>query len=301
MHTIRVLLTDDHAIVRASLRALLETAGDMRVIGEAENGQQAVREAARLRPQVVVMDLAMPRLNGVEAARQIAYKVPTARVLILSSYSDDHHLQQAVAAGVAGYLMKESAADELLAAIRETWGGGVFFSPSLLHRLWEARREELQRDCSIATRPVNLTQREAEILQLVAEGYANKQTADLLSLSRKTVEKHRQTLMQKLNLHKTASLTRYAAANGVVEVNNSQAWRGAPTPGATPPGQRKPCLSASAAQPQKGSTETPAVGLLGRKLPATGHTTRLNDLLPSVVSRVAARRRAVSKARSSTS
>ncbi|HEY5910658.1 MAG TPA: response regulator transcription factor [Verrucomicrobiae bacterium] len=135
MKPIRVLVADDHANVRAGLRALLQTAGDMHVIGEAENGRQAVREAKRLRPDVVLLDLAMPLLNGVEAARQIAHAVPTARVLIHSSYSDAHHLRQAVEAGVAGYLMKESAADDLLEAVRETSNGATFFSPPLLEHL----------------------------------------------------------------------------------------------------------------------------------------------------------------------
>src|ERR1043166_2105623 len=116
MKTITVLVCDDHAIVRAGLRALLETAGDMQVIGEAENGQQAVLETKRLQPEVVLLDLAMPLLNGVEAARQIAQEAPRARVLILSSYNDDEHLRRAVEAGVAGYLMKESAGDDLLEA-----------------------------------------------------------------------------------------------------------------------------------------------------------------------------------------
>jgi DNA-binding NarL/FixJ family response regulator len=228
MNAIRVLLADDHAMVRAGLRALLEAAGDMLVIGEAENGHQAVREAERLRPQVVVLDLAMPLLNGIEAARQIACKMPAIRVLILSSYSDAHHLRQAVAAGVAGYLTKESAANDLLEAIRETCHGGAFFSPCLLHRLSEGKRAAPQSDGGAAPRPATLTRREAEVLQLLAEGYANKQTAGLLSLSIKTVEKHRQALMEKLNLHRTASLTRYAVSSGVVEAIGFPSREGVP-------------------------------------------------------------------------
>lgn len=225
MKTIRVLLADDHAMVRAGLRALLEAAGDMEVVGEAENGHQAVREAERLRPQVVVLDLAMPLLNGMEAARQIAHKMPAVRVLILSSYSDALHLRQAVAAGVAGYLMKQSAGEDLLEAVRETGSGGAYFSPGLLHRLLKERRERHPGDCRAATTPASLTRREAEVLQLIAEGYPSKQTAGLLSISIKTVEKHRQTLMQKLKMHKIASLTRYAISSGVVEVTGLQNWR----------------------------------------------------------------------------
>ncbi len=219
MNAITVLLVDDHAIVRAGLRALLATAADVRVVGEAENGQQAVREAERLRPEVVVLDVAMPLLNGLGAARQIAQKLPAVKVLILSSYSDAQHVRQAIAAGVAGYLMKESAGGDLLEAIRETRNGGAFFSPSLLHHLWSGK--ESPSDCGVAPIPAVLTRREAEVLQLIAEGYANKQIADLLSLSTKTVEKHRQALMEKLDLHRTASLTRYAVSSGVVEVKVS--------------------------------------------------------------------------------
>lgn len=229
MKTIRVLVVDDHAIVRAGLRALLEAAGDMHVVGEADNGQQAVVETERLRPDVVLLDLAMPRLNGVSAARQMALRVPAARVLVLSSYSDGQRLREAVEAGVAGYLLKSAAADELLEAVRETDRGGAFFSPTILHRLsnecWggppEGRRP--------ATRAAALTERQAEVLQLIAEGYGCKEIATLLLLSKKTVEKHRQSLMHKLNLHKIAALTRYAVCNGIIEVNRrplSPVWPG---------------------------------------------------------------------------
>jgi len=219
MKTITVLLCDDHAIVRQGLRALLEVAEDIHVIGEAENGRQAVQEAKRLQPQVVLMDLAMPQLNGIEAARQIAHAAPRARVLILSSYSDDEHLRQAVEAGVAGYLMKESAGNELLEAVRGTRDGGASFSPLLLSRLAKEWQQRLAGGHGAAIKAAKLSYRQAEVLQLIAEGYVTKQIADLLSVSIKTVEKHRQTLMDKLDLHKIASLTRYAVSSGAVESN----------------------------------------------------------------------------------
>ena len=219
MKTIRVLVVDDHAIVRAGLRALLEAAGDMLVVGEAENGQQAVGEAERLRPDVVLLDVAMPRLNGVSAARQIAERAPTSKMLLLSSYNDAQHLREAIEAGAAGYLLKESAADELLEAIRETDRGGASFSPAILQRLSKECWGGPLGSLGPATGSATLTGRQAEVLQLVAEGHCNKQIAALLSLSMKTVEKHRQSLMVKLNLHKTAALTRYAVSTGVVEVH----------------------------------------------------------------------------------
>jgi DNA-binding NarL/FixJ family response regulator len=224
MNTIRLLLVDDHAIVRAGLRALLDSAGDVQVIAEAENGQQAVEAAARLRPDVVLMDIGMPRLNGMEASRQIAHEVPTTKVLVLSSYSDGQHVRQAIAAGAAGYLMKQSAAAELLEAIRETANGGAYFSPPLLNHLL---KEWLERwACGSEARPgaPDLCSRHAEVLQLIAEGYCTKQIAALLFISKKTAERHRYRLMKKLNMHKAANLTRYAVSSGVVESNRVPDW-----------------------------------------------------------------------------
>ena len=217
MKTISVLLADDHAIVRQGLRRLLETDGDIRVVGEAENGQQAVLETKRLQPEVVLLDLAMPLLNGVEAARQIAHEVPTARVLILSSYSDRLHLRQAVEAGVAGYLMKETAGEDLLEAIRSADRGTAFFSTPILKHLLTPGEKSPANGHQAATGPATLSWRQAEILQLIAEGHGTKQIAGMLSLCVKTVERHRQTLMDKLNIHKIAMLTRYAISSGVID------------------------------------------------------------------------------------
>jgi len=228
MKTIRLLLVDDHAIVRAGLRALLEAAGDIRIIGEAENGRQAVGAAERLRPEVVLLDLAMPLLNGVEAARQIARKVPTAKLLMLSSYGDAQHLLQAVEAGVAGYVMKESAGEQLLEAVRETANGGVYFSPPLLNHLLTEWREGPRTGRGGTDKPATLSWRHAEVLQLIAEGYCTKQIAALLFISKKTAERHRFQLMRKLNMHKIAPLTRYAVSTGVVESNRAPNWPATP-------------------------------------------------------------------------
>jgi DNA-binding NarL/FixJ family response regulator len=216
MKKIAVLLVDDHAVVRQGLCALIEAEGDMVVVGEAESGRQAVAQTKKGLPDVVVMDVAMPGMNGLEATRQIVRNVPSARVLVLTSYGDDDYVAQLLEAGATGYLVKQTAAADLLRAIREVHEGNSFFSPAIAKRLRQHDREAF-----LGRQPVNrtarLTSREAEVLQLVAEGFANKQIAAELSISIKTVEKHRQQAMNKLNIHDVAGLTRYAIAKGWVE------------------------------------------------------------------------------------
>jgi DNA-binding NarL/FixJ family response regulator len=216
MKKINVLLVDDHTVVRQGLRALLESEGDIEVSGEAENGRQAVTLAQNTVPDVVVMDVAMPLLNGLEATRQVLKLVPTARVLVLTSYGDDDCVEQMMQAGASGYLIKQTAANDLLKAIRKVQRGNVFFSPSIARRLREQCREAFTNG-----RPPRaageLTSREAEVLQLVAEGFSNKQIALELCISIKTVEKHRQQVMNKLNIHDVAGLTRHAISKGIVE------------------------------------------------------------------------------------
>ena len=216
MKKISVLLADDHAVVRQGLRALLEAEGDIAVVGEAENGRQAVAQAKRTLPDVVVMDVAMPGMNGVEATRQIVRNVPSSKVLVLTSYGNDDYVAQLLEAAATGYLVKQTAAADLLKAIREVRHGNAFFSPSIAKRLRQQESETFAGG-QPATRLSRLTSREAEVLQLVAEGFANKQIAAELSISIKTVEKHRQQAMNKLNIHDIAGLTRYAIAKGWVE------------------------------------------------------------------------------------
>jgi len=217
MKKITVLLCDDHTVVREGLRLLLQLENDIEVVGEAANGHRALGEAKRLLPDVVLLDIAMPLLNGLEAARQLAKEVPSARVLILSAYSDDAYIAHAIEAGAAGYLTKETVGNDLLRAIRELAKGNAFFSPPVAKRLLkQCRRNFLDGGAVSATTPV-LTSRQTEVLQLIAEGYAGKEIAGLLSISIKTVEKHRQDLMDTLGIHNVASLTRYALANGLVE------------------------------------------------------------------------------------
>jgi DNA-binding NarL/FixJ family response regulator len=217
MKQITVLLAEDHMIVREGLRALLEAEADVEVVGEAQTGRQAVQLAKRLRPDVVVMDIAMPLLNGTEATRQILKALPGTRVLILSAYTDDEYIRQAVLSGAAGYLVKQSTAHSLSGAIREVQKGNTFFSPSIANRVRSFHEELPDGDRVPKKNKTALSSREVEVLQLIAEGKANKQVATELGISIKTVEKHRQHLMSKLDLHDTAGLTRYAIAAGIIE------------------------------------------------------------------------------------
>ena len=218
MRRITVLLADDHIIIREGLRALLEAESDIEVVGEAGTGRQAVELTAKLHPAVVVMDIAMPLLNGLEATRQILKAMPSTRVLILSAHGDDAYVEQVTGLGAAGYLIKQNSALVLPKAIREAHKGNKFFSPSIFQRLRD-RQQNAPRGANGRSRKkaVVLTSREMEVLQLVAEGNANKQTAAELGISIKTVEKHRQHLMSKLDIHDTAGLTRYAIAAGIIE------------------------------------------------------------------------------------
>ena len=216
MEKIKVLLADDHTIVRQGFRALLEAEQDIAVVGEAGTGRQAVQLTKKLLPDVVVMDIAMPNMNGLEATRQIAKEVPMTKLLVLSSYNDDEYVHQVTEAGATGYLLKQTAAEDLIKAVREARRGNAFFSPAISKRLADRFREAFQNGAS-AKRQNHLTSREAEVLQLIAEGRANKQIASDLCLSIKTVEKHRQQLMNKLNIHDIAGLTRYAISKGVIE------------------------------------------------------------------------------------
>jgi DNA-binding NarL/FixJ family response regulator len=216
MKKIGVLLVDDHTVVRQGLRALLQSEEDIEVVGEAENGRQAVAAARKTPPDVVVMDVAMPLLNGLEATRQILKLVPTARVLVLTSYGDDECVEQLMQAGAVGYLIKQTAANDLLKAIREVQRGNAFFSPSIAKRLRDHCREAFTSGHAVK-KAGELTSREAEVLQLIAEGFSNKQIAGELCISIKTVEKHRQQVMNKLNIHDVAGLTRYAISKGMVE------------------------------------------------------------------------------------
>ena len=195
----------------------MEAEGDIAVVGEVETGRQAVALARKFRPAVVVMDIAMPLLNGLEATRQILKAVPAARVLILSAHSDDAYVEQVIAMGAAGYLIKQTSAQVLSRAIRAVYAGRAYFSPAIAKRLDQRDQKSSTRAGQLKRRIARLSSREAEVLQLIAEGGANKQIAAELGISIKTVEKHRDQLMSKLNIHNTAGLTRYAISAGIIE------------------------------------------------------------------------------------
>jgi DNA-binding NarL/FixJ family response regulator len=213
---ITILIAEDHTVVRQGLCAVLNTDGAFLIVAEAHNGREAVELAHSLRPDVILMDIAMPVLNGLEATRQILAGNPAAKVVILSAHSDDAYIERMTAAGVAGFLEKQTSAEVLTKAIREVAAGRAYFSPSIARRLNTANQPR-DRGGMLKPRAKSLTARESEVLQLVAEGSANKQVAAKLGISIKTVEKHREHLMAKLDIHDTAGLTRYAISSGVIE------------------------------------------------------------------------------------
>ena len=215
MSNIRVLLADDHIIMRKGLRLLLERQPNITVVGEAADGRECVELAQREKPDVVVMDLAMPNLNGIEAARQIVAQDPNVAVAVLSMHSDESYVIRALKAGARAYLLKDSAESDLIAAIKALSDGKSFFSPAISRLLVEDYMRQLERK-GIDDSYELLTTREREILQLLAEGRANKDVAALLNLSLHTVETHRGNILQKLNLHSQAELILYAIRKGVI-------------------------------------------------------------------------------------
>jgi two-component system, NarL family, response regulator NreC len=215
MNTIQILLAEDHAIMRTGLRLVLERQADFRVIGEASDGREALAQAQKERPHVVVMDIGMPNLNGIEATRQICATTPDCAVVILSMHSDEGYVLRALKAGAKGYLLKESAENDLIAAIRAVAAGKAYFSPAVSRMLVEDYVRQLQ-DREIEDSYELLTTREREVLQLIAEGRSNKEIANQLNLSLYTVETHRGNLMEKLNLHTVPELILYAVRKGVI-------------------------------------------------------------------------------------
>jgi len=217
MKKITVLVAEDHMIVREGFRRMLELEDDLQVVGEAEDGRLAVALAKKLRPDVVLMDIAMPQLNGLEATRQLRKLLPATKVLMLSAHNDDAYVKNATDSGAVGFLLKQTSSHEVCRAIREVHQGRTFFSPSIERHLKRLNPLLNGHAGAIKSKIVPLTSREMEVLQLIAEGKANKQTAHELGIGIKTVEKHREHLMEKLDIHDTAGLTRYAISAGIIE------------------------------------------------------------------------------------
>ena len=211
----KILIADDHTIVREGLTALLQAAPDFQIIGLADNGRDAVDAAERLHPDIILMDLAMPIMNGITATRLILKKFKDVKILALSSYSDEKAVNELLDAGASGYLLKESASADLLDAIRRVTNGGIALSPAIAKRL-RHKQDRQQMGADWKDRSCALTTRESQVLQLIAEGFTNKAIAAELQISVKTVEKHRQQVMDKLNIHEIAGLTRYAVANNLI-------------------------------------------------------------------------------------
>jgi two-component system, NarL family, response regulator NreC len=212
---IRILIADDHGIVRHGTRSLLEKESDFEVVGEAEDGRSAVDMAEKLEPNIIVMDIAMPELNGLDAAAQIVRRHPDIGVIILSMHEEEDYLVRALSAGVRGYLLKDTAQVDLVQAVRSVARKKAFFSPAVAGMLADDFTRQMQKK-GVADSYELLTEREREVLQLLAEGKSNKEAATALNLSPYTVETHRNNLMQKLNLHNTAELVLYAVRKKII-------------------------------------------------------------------------------------
>lgn len=211
----RVVLADDHSVVRQGLRAWLERSGWVQVVGEAADGREAVALVEQLNPDVVVMDIAMPLLNGIDATAQIMRRSPDTKVIILSMHADESYILRALGAGAKGYLLKESTEDDVLPAVRSVTEGKPYFTPAIARVLLEdymrmMKQNDLQDSYEL------LTEREREVLQLLAQGKSNKEAAQVLDLSPHTIDSHRTNMMQKLNLHNTAEIVLYAVRKGII-------------------------------------------------------------------------------------
>lgn len=212
---IRVFIADDHAVLRAGLRMLIDAQPDMQVVGEAEDGEEAVRRVVSLRPEVALVDVSMPRLDGLEVVRRLQESAPQVRVLILSMYDDEGYLRRALEHGAAGYILKKAADTELMAAVRAVARGENYVYPSLTHLLvnrYLGRQEEGQPGPS----PAGLSDRELEVLKLLAAGYTSQQVGDQLALSVKTVETYKARVLEKLGLQSRVELVRYALRHGLL-------------------------------------------------------------------------------------
>jgi DNA-binding NarL/FixJ family response regulator len=214
MNKIRVLVADDHTIVRKGLCALLNSEPNIEIIGEAADGREAVERIDKLKPDVVLMDISMPSLNGLEATRQIRRRHPGVRILILTMHTNEEYIFEILQAGASGYVLKKSAPSDLVSAIHAVYQGGAFLSPPVSKKVIEKLKE---RTVGNETKKVKLTEREREVLQLIAEGCTSNEIAERLFISVKTVENHRSHLMKKLDIHHAAGLTQYAIQKRIID------------------------------------------------------------------------------------
>ena len=215
MKKITVLLADDHRILREGVKSLLEKTPDIEVVGEAGEGGEAVAKAQALSPDIVLMDITMPGMNGLEATRQIKALKPNTRVLILSMHESNQYISQFLRSGASGYVLKETAASDLAGAIRVVFQGDAFLYPSIARKLLEEYLQKVQSGEESESYD-GLTGREREVLKMIAEGKSNKEIADALSLSIRTVQSHRANLMSKLHMHDRTELVRYAIRKGLI-------------------------------------------------------------------------------------
>jgi DNA-binding NarL/FixJ family response regulator len=214
---IRMLLADDHTLFREGVRALFAAETDIEVVGEAADGEEAVRKTGELRPDVVVMDILMPGMNGIEATQRICRTYPGTKVLALSMYDDEEHVQRLLTAGASGFMLKRATHDELIKAVREVMEGGTPLDPAVASKLVKDYVRRVQSPPDRGS-PGELTARELEILRWVAEGLTNTEIAEKLGLSRKTVDVHRTNLMRKLDLHDVTELVKYALRQGIIQL-----------------------------------------------------------------------------------
>jgi two-component system response regulator NreC len=218
MKKVKLLVADDHKIFRQGIKKLLEEESDMSVVGEAADGRDAVKKATELKPDVILMDIAMANLNGLEATKQIKKVLPSVRVIMLTMHKNEEYILQSFQAGASGFILKEGAVEELVSAIRSIHQDKSFLSPTISKTLIDAYLRKME--TGKTETPFDLlTDREREVLQLIAEGYTNREVAKALFISVKTVEAHRAHIMQKLNIHDIAKLVKYAIQKGLVDLN----------------------------------------------------------------------------------
>ncbi len=214
--TIRILLADDHTIVRQGLAHMLEDHSDLKVVGQADNGRTAIERARELKPDVVILDITMPRMNGIEAAKRIRKQLPETKILILSMYSHEHYIHELLETGVSGYLLKDSSGRDIIKAIRVAMNNETFLSPSISKILVEAYRNPTKAS-SKAERYKHLSNREREVFQLIAEGHSSRQIADMLCVTISTIKSHRAKIMSKLGVDSSIKLVHFAIRLGLVD------------------------------------------------------------------------------------